>query len=168
MEKEYIHEVTVIGSTNSLIWRTDMYCILRNYSKDDFSLLPGKAHIWYKLVDPMANHHAKVLQTLLKHAFIPNQLCLLLEQVKKYLTVIKMRWFHSKSEDCILTFVDLYLSSSSCIWSFTHPFPFLSPVVCLIPCISFSPFLGARGDCLFVCLVLGFFPPKKRKYQLFR
>lgn len=98
--KKYIFmRLSVIRSTNSLILRTDIYCILRNYSKDVFSNLPSSHHVWYELAEPIANHNAKVLQTLLKHAFVSKQLRILLEKVKKHLTVIKMWGFHPKSED---------------------------------------------------------------------
>lgn len=99
MKKEYTREISVIRTTNDLILRTDIYYTLRNYSKDDFSNLPGKASVWSKLVDPIADHHDKVLQMQLKHVFFPKQPCILLEQVKKYLTVNKMRGLHLKSED---------------------------------------------------------------------
>lgn len=45
MKKEYIREISVIRTTNDLILRTDIYYTLRNYSKDDFSNLPGKASV---------------------------------------------------------------------------------------------------------------------------
>lgn len=45
MKKKYVHGISVIRRTNSFILKVDIFCILRYYSKDDFSNLPGKAQI---------------------------------------------------------------------------------------------------------------------------